>query len=168
MWTSIHWRRSHQRKLLPFSESRGETFFLNIQGPDGADQENLKPRHCQQSPRTFGSSWYRSRNPHCCPRLTPNLSLRLLCIGRQALKTEKSALVSFDIRLWVQGQPLPIWWSSPQRSQSPPDVISSNGYVDPGKNCWPHKHGIDLFRWHLVTLRCMFLFPIDVVLPHPM
>ena len=98
MWASIednHIKRRWRPHL--YQEARYFSFCVHDQG--GADQVNFV---CTTQ-RHLVAAGYHSTHPDWCPSLTPDhRCCRRMLAGWQAQKLESSALISCDIRWWIQ------------------------------------------------------------------
>ena len=110
MWASIednHIKRNHS--LL--RNLRRKSFLSAVQDQCGDGQANWTPCRCPHGPRTFSSGWISLKTSRPMPSTESSSSLPPTHVGRHAPNLEPSALVSSDVRWWVQGQPLPLWSS---------------------------------------------------------
>ena len=96
-----YWRRSHQQKTIPFSVSWGERVFSQCPGSGWWWSGELDA--LPLSTKTLSSSWISPKTSRLMPQT--NSCRRRMLVDR--LKLEPSALVWYDVRWWVQGQPIP-------------------------------------------------------------
>ena len=103
-WAS---NEDHHIKWRPCPSPNHEVNFILSESRNRLEliRRTWLARYCPHGPWTCISSWMSLKTSTLLLH-TDSSSLRLLlCDGRQAPKVKPSALVSCDIRWWVQGQP---------------------------------------------------------------
>ena len=88
-------------------------FFLSASRSRVERIRQTGPCLCQYGPRTITISWISLRTSRLMSLIDSLALLLPPLVGRQPPKQKPSALVSCNIRQWVQDQSLPLWSSFP-------------------------------------------------------